>query len=187
MTMYQQIVRPQLKVSAHKFLESTKSNNEITTGKALAEIVISCLIWWDESSDCPRCHSTGNSQFLFTVTWRPLKRLQIGGLDKLPQSLNHGRRCRASLKVPPPVVPGINLFICYHIRVRLHFPRFARTRPVVLCNGSLRDPNVQTGIPGDRSTFSPASSTFLLLFDLLFWECAWFHLLSPHLHQSLPF
>ena len=68
MTMDQQIVRPQLKVSAHKFLESTRSNNETTTVKALAEIVISCLIWWDESSDCPRCHSTGNSQFLFTVT-----------------------------------------------------------------------------------------------------------------------
>ena len=68
MTMYQQIVGPQKTVFAHKFLESTKSNNETTTGKVLAEIVISCLIWWDESSDCPRCHSTGNSQFLFTVT-----------------------------------------------------------------------------------------------------------------------
>jgi len=80
-----------------------------------------------------------------------------------------------------------NLFICYHIRVRLHFPRFARTRPVVLCNGSLRDPNVQTGIPGDQSTFSPASSTFLLSVDLLFWEYGWLHPLSPHLHWSLPF
>jgi len=105
------------------------------------------------------------------------------GLDKPPQSLNHGRRCLASLKAHLP----FNLFICYHIRVRLHFPRFARTRPVVLCNGSLRDPNVQTGIPGDQSTFSPASSTFPLSVDPLFWECGWLHPLSPHLHWSLPF
>ena len=109
------------------------------------------------------------------------------GLDKLPQSLNHGRRCRGSLKAPLPMVPGINLFICYHIRVQLHFLRFARIRHVVLCNGSLRDPNVQTGILGDQLIFLPASLTFLLLVDLLFAECGLLHLLSPHLHRSLPF
>ena len=109
------------------------------------------------------------------------------GLDKLPQSLNHGRRCRASLKASLPMVPGINLFICYHIRVQLHFLRFARIRHVILCICSLRDPDAQTGILGDQLTFSLASSTFLLLVDLLFSECGWLHLLSPHLHRRLPF
>ena len=145
--MYQQVVRPQKKVSAHKFLGPTKSNNEITTGKAQVEIVISCLIWWDETSNSPRCHSTGNSQFLFTVTWRPLKRLQIGGMV---WTSNH--------KVW--ITEGVSrlLFLWFlalisssAITVQLHFPRFARTRHGVLCNGSLRDPNVQTGIPEDRS------------------------------------
>ena len=123
---------------------------ENTSGKVVVKLVISCLLLCDESLDRPSCHCTGNSQFLFTATWRPLKKLQIVGLVSQATTKSESR------KEVPDTSHGSSSkcfwgFICYHIRVRLHFPRFARTRHGVLCNGSLRDPNVQTGIPEDRS------------------------------------
>lgn len=175
--------------SAHKLLGSTWSNKKAQQGKSSG--FGNCDFMFDLVGGWKFRLSQTSLHRKFTISlhrhFKAFEKVADSrlGLDKLPQSLNHGRRHEASLKAPLPMFPGINLFICYHIRVQLHFPGFARIRHAVLCNGSSRGPDGQTAILGDQLTSLPASLMFLLLVDLLFSECGVHCPLSPHLRQSL--